>query len=339
MGNIQPTWQDSVDLENKIEAEKQKAGGGNQDLIAQWITEKAELEASIVSNEQAARSEKALEVNNANGDIVQQIFSALLPNTTVFETIMGINEFAEFRTNFYQLGDMALTERTQVDYAQHAEELAQKDERIRALTATLSLTEQQLDKANSIIHDQEVDINHWIEKYNESEQSCVEITDMLNVTKNKLMSAQMQIENLEMELDKLNKAKSVPAAIGGTLQEKLDAIKKKSEISSDEWTIRFNARQKDEAAKLAVAEPQQESPSTDDLASEPASDQLSATYETAPVEAPTFQTIQAPALGNIGLPMADRASDDSGSGEETFATQGWVKEQLARALAEIRGAA
>lgn len=193
--------------------------------------------------EKSNRQQKAAATIDSYVDTVAQIWDALFP-AAIFEGMLGINEYAEKRQDFYKLNHAYFADKVEKLNADHEEEIAAKDERFRRLTAQAQETENQLAEvkrelaaAHSNIADAErayaeleKDHDELRQDYNELEKDMIE---------NDRLIEQLQLENDELR-DKLAASKQPKTAEkpSENLQSILDEIKSKNATMS--WGEKAN---------------------------------------------------------------------------------------------------
>lgn len=153
--------QDVVRLEEQLaEAEQKRDDIANTEPLNQWAYEEAISACNLISNRlsekryeleqqqsKVQREIKTAEAIDSYVDTVAQIWDALFP-AAIFEGILGINEYAEKRQDFYKLNHTYFAEKVEKLNADHEEEIAAKDEKIRTLNLQGLETENQLAEAN-----------------------------------------------------------------------------------------------------------------------------------------------------------------------------------------------
>ncbi|MFB0847320.1 hypothetical protein [Paenibacillus oleatilyticus] len=287
----------SVNLQDQIMIMEQK----EQELLASGRTDAAHHDdLNAVRNrlselrhelsQKAEREQKKQETMDEYMDTLSQMFETLFPGK-VFREVWGIELYMEKQSQFYQLNHQYVSEKVDELHRENEMALAMKDERIKLLTDQLARAEEQL-QAESRDRD--------------------EIMDLLNETKNSLNRAEEQIEkgnaaiqenvslrqtivNLEEQLKAAQKPREDKTS--QKLSDMMNAIKTKNETSADDWIARFNARQKDESAKVTLPEIKtpdlQENPfritHEQDHQAHVGNDQLSTAETTSPVMEAQFQ--------------------------------------------------
>jgi len=244
----------SVNLQDQIMIMEQK----EQELLASGRTDAAHHDdLNAVRNrlselrhelsQKAEREQKKQETMDEYMDTLSQMFETLFPGK-VFREAWGIELYMEKQSQFYQLNHQYVSEKVDAMHLENEKELALKDERIRLLNDQLKRAEEKL----------EAEV-----------QAQNEIMELLNETKTRLNRAEEEIEkgkaamqenvalrqtivNLEEQLKSAQKPREDKTS--QKLSDMMNAIKTKNETSADDWIARFNARQKDESAKVTLPE-------------------------------------------------------------------------------------
>lgn len=259
--------------------------------------------------QKAEREQKKQETMDEYMDTLSQMFETLFPGK-VFREVWGIELYMEKQSQFYQLNHQYVSEKVDAMHLENEKELALKDERIRLLNDQLTRAEEKL----------EAEV-----------QAQNEIMELLNETKTRLNRAEEEIEkgkaamqenvalrqtivNLEEQLKAAQKPREDKTS--QKLSDMMNAIKTKNETSADDWIARFNARQKDDSAKVPLPEIKthdiQENPfritHEQDHQAHVGNDQLSAAETTSPVMENQFQ-VEVPTL-SVPAPPVDRTMVD-----------------------------
>lgn len=284
------------------------------------------------------REQKVQEVNETNSDIAIEVFNALVPDPKPFEMALGLNEFSGWRTDFYQLFDGALADRTKLMTDQHTYELAQKDEKIRALNVMVADIEQELDEQRRVNGELSGKLQLLQIEHDNSNDAVMAERDSHAETRAELSAAQTKIAELEAKLAAQKpKQESKPSQ---AFADRMNEIRTKNEArikSAAELALENLAPFR---GKVTVTESkQQESPFRGENNSAPATylgnDQI---LDAPPVGGEQFQTLPiiTPALSVT--PAGDVPGQQlDGEVAEEAATKAWVMEQLDALRKEVFG--
>lgn len=212
-----------AELVEKLKAE--------QEWLAQHQAEKAE------------REQKTAETIDSYVDTVAQIWDALFP-TDPFEQLLGKNDYAEKRQDFYKLNHLYFAEKVAKINADHEDEIAAKDEKYRLLTKQALETENQLAEArreNQTLSDQlwqageEIkERDHRLENLNERMQEIIKERDEALQKNGELHG---RIAELESKLEEATKPKSAEKP-SENLQIMLEQVKSKNEAKKHLLNVR-----------------------------------------------------------------------------------------------------
>lgn len=330
----QQMWQEIVILDDKIKSEGQKGSEGNQELLNQWMQEKKDLEDLIADSEKADRAQQ-IEDKVASFELPYD-FNDLYENSTANATIIEIVQ--QFKRQDLVEHNAEIEKLTQLHKEQLSEQMRAANDR-----------ESQLQRQNKELQN-DLQENVAAQKATEEENASLKLQlKESNFTKDnaatQLEEANAEIARLKSHIDDLVKEQAVGAReahkvietnqtlnelIAKANEEKQAKIKSSAELAA-EGALGF--RGKVELPSI----PQQELPFQSTATTGTTSSQLPATYEASPVEGPQFQTVTAPIVGPITIPGQQHNVEVAETAEEGFATQGWVKAEIARAIADIRG--
>lgn len=255
-------------LKAQIEAEKQKlevvrsAETVNTDKENAILNKISELEFELKQKqaEQEEREQRKQETIEATTsiDILAQIFDTLLP-AKEFKAILGPDSYDVLSQDFKQVIQVYVTDTVLAPvYAQHELEIAQKDDRIKHLNDQSLAVQKQLDAANDQLDQANGAIEIANSELDYERQQHEKTTEQLGTVKKQLEDAQAQIEkgnaaisencklrqdivDLETKIQAVQqpKTESQPSQ---KLDDMLNAIKSRKELSVDDHIAKWNAR-------------------------------------------------------------------------------------------------